>query len=144
MESCVKGFGGKTSTYRTKVLPVLEREACMWGLIVSHLHTGKKWVLGTALNLFCKSGMELRNAFRECVVCFGSVFIMCSNPATIFILNIFFSPKKTVQVLLFFFFLSCSAEIILIQSFNCNAKLYSNGVTSTSLCVIWFLSFLVL
>lgn len=29
MESCVNGFGGKTSTYRTKVLPVLEREACM-------------------------------------------------------------------------------------------------------------------
>lgn len=29
MESCVKGFGGKTSTYRTKVLPVLEREACV-------------------------------------------------------------------------------------------------------------------
>ncbi|KAI6063295.1 E3 ubiquitin-protein ligase TRIP12 isoform X2 [Aix galericulata] len=29
MESCVRGFGGKTSTYRTKVLPVLEREACV-------------------------------------------------------------------------------------------------------------------
>lgn len=74
-------------------------------------------MLGTGLNLFSKSGVELRKAFRECVACFGSVFIMCSNPVTIFILNPFFPPKKTVQVVFFSFFLSCSAEIILIQSF---------------------------
>lgn len=47
-------------------------------------------MLGTGLNLFCKSGVELRNAFRKCVVCFGSVFIMYSNSVIIFILNIFF------------------------------------------------------
>lgn len=73
-------------------------------------------MLGTGLNLFCKSAIELRNAFRERVVCFGSVFIMCSNPVIIFILNSFF-PLKRVQVVFFFFFLPCSAEIILIQSF---------------------------
>lgn len=53
-------------------------------------------MLGTGLNLFCKSGIELRNAFRECVVCFGTVFVMCSNPVIVFILNHFFSPQKTV------------------------------------------------
>lgn len=53
-------------------------------------------MLGTGLNLFCKSGIELRNAFRECVVCFGTVFVMCSNPVIVFILNPFFPPQKTV------------------------------------------------
>lgn len=60
-------------------------------------------MLGTGLNLFCKSGMELRNAFRDRVVCFGSVFIMCSNPVIIFILNPFFS---LLRLFMFFFFLS--------------------------------------
>lgn len=37
-------------------------------------------MLGTGLNLFCKSGIQLGNIFRVCVVCFEGVFIMCSNP----------------------------------------------------------------
>lgn len=60
-------------------------------------------MLGTGLNLFCKSGIELRNAFRECVVCFGSVFItLCSNPVLIFIFNPFFPLKRQFRLLFFF------------------------------------------
>lgn len=42
-------------------------------------------MLGTGLNLFCKSGMQLVNIFRVCAVCFEGGFTMCSNPIIILI-----------------------------------------------------------
>lgn len=42
-------------------------------------------MLGTGLNLFFKSGIQLGSAFRVCAVCFEGGFIMCSNPIRILI-----------------------------------------------------------